>query len=279
MRFAMKITKQNGKSCAVYQNPFHFRIIKSFSMTIIPLNIMNNKVIIVTGCSRGIGQAISRMLIDQGNIVACFSRSYPTWIDDYSESKVFWQQGDIEDFSKVKLFVRQVYKQFGRIDGLVNNAGINYDGILTTMSEETIHKILHVNVEAVLFLTQQVAKYMLVKNGGSIVNIGSIVGGARGYKGAVVYGSSKSAIIGMTKCLARELGEKIIRVNAVLPGFVTTNMTSNMAEDKKAQTLRRIPLKRFASPSEIASVVKFLLSDESSYVTGHCLVVDGGSSC
>lgn len=240
---------------------------------------MKDKVIIVSGCSRGIGQAISQTLLNQGAFVACFSRSYPKWIDEYSESQVYWQEGNIQDYSMIKEFVKNVYKKYKRIDGLVNNAGVNYDGILTTMSEDKIHEILSINVEANLILSQQVAKYMLIKSSGSIVNISSIVGGARGYKGAVVYGASKSAIIGMTKSLARELGEKGIRVNAVLPGFVETNMTSNMAESKKAQVLRRTPLKRFANPNEIASVVKFLLSEDASYVTGHCLVADGGNSC
>jgi len=240
---------------------------------------MKGKVIIVSGCSRGIGQAIVERLLQEGAIVACFSRSNPEWLGKYSGEQVYWNSVDLKDPEELKKFVNSVYKKYKHIDGLVNNAGVNYDGILTTMSEEKIHEILNLNIESTLLLTKQVVKFMMIKQKGSIVNISSIVGGYRGYKGASVYGTSKAALIGFTKSLARELGEKNVRVNAVLPGFVETNMTSAMEEGKKNQVLRRTPLKRFAQPSEIASVVKFLLSDEASYVTGHGLIADGGNSC
>lgn len=240
---------------------------------------MKNKVIIVSGCSRGIGQAIVERLLEEGAIVACFSRSEPQWLDQYTEEQVYWRSIDLNNIEDLKKFVVGVYKKYKHIDGLVNNAGINYDGILTTMEENKIHEIISLNIEATLILTKQVAKYMMIKQNGSIVNISSIVGGLRGYKGASVYGTSKAALIGFTKSLARELGEKKIRVNAVLPGFVETNMTKGMNEEKKNKVLRRTPLKRFAHPGEIASVVRFLLSDEASYVTGHAMVADGGNSC
>lgn len=240
---------------------------------------MKGKVIIVSGCSRGIGQAIAERVLSEGAIIACFSRSTPKWMDKYSSEQVYWQSIDLNDVEELKKFVTVVYKKYKRIDGLVNNAGINYDGILTTMNEDKIHEIISLNIESTLLLTRQVTKYMMVKQSGSIVNISSIVGGLRGYKGASVYGTSKAALIGFTKSLARELGEKNIRVNAVLPGFVETNMTSAMEMSKKEQVLRRTPLKRFARAEEISAVVRFLLSEEASYVTGHGLVVDGGNSC
>lgn len=240
---------------------------------------MQGKVIIVSGCSRGIGQEIVKRLILEGAIVACFSRSNPEWINNYSEKQIYWSSVDLKNIDGVKKFVTHVYKKYKHIDGLVNNAGINYDGILTTMDEDKIHEIITLNIESTVLVSKQVIKYMMIKQSGSIVNISSIVGGFRGYKGASVYGMSKAALIGFTKSLARELGEKNIRVNAVLPGFVETNMTIDMEESKKDQVLRRTPLKRFAEPAEIASVVRFLLSDEASYVTGHGLIADGGNSC
>ncbi len=240
---------------------------------------MRDKVIIVSGCSRGIGQAIAEKLLELGAIVTCFSRSCPEWLKKYEPERVYWESIDVLDYKAVRLFVNKVYKKYGRIDGLVNNAGINFDSMLTTMNEGKLHEILSVNIEAMMLLTQQVSKFMLIKQSGSIVNISSIVGGARGYKGASVYGASKAAIIGFTKSLAREMGEKGIRVNTVLPGFIVTNMTAAMSEDKKNQILRRTPLRRFGSPEEIASVVKFLLSSESSFITGQEIIADGGNSC
>lgn len=240
---------------------------------------MEGKVFIVSGCSRGIGQAVAERLISDGGIVACFSRSTPKWIDKYSEERVYWESVNLKNKEELKRFVNSVFKKYKHIDGLVNNAGINYDGILTTMEEDKIHEIISVNIESTMLITKQVVKYMIIKQKGGIVNISSIVGGLRGYKGASVYGASKAAIMGFTKSLARELGGKNIRVNAVLPGFVETNMTSAMEESKKNQVLRRTPLNRFAEAEEIAAVVKFLLSDEASYVTGHGLVADGGNSC
>ena len=240
---------------------------------------MEGNVVIVSGCSRGIGRAIAERIIAEGGIVACFSRSTPKWIEKYSEDQVYWESVDLKNKEELKKFVNSVFKKYKHIDGLVNNAGINYDSILTTMQEDKIHEIISVNIESTVLITKQVAKYMMIKQKGSIVNVSSIVGGQRGYKGASVYGASKAAIMGFTRSLARELGEKNIRVNAVLPGFVETNMTSAMEEEKKNQVLRRTPLKRFAQAEEIAAVVKFLLSDEASYVTGHGLVADGGNSC
>ena len=240
---------------------------------------MKDKIIIVSGCSRGIGEAIVDLLLKQGAIVACFSRSCPERLAQYDSERVYWESIDILDYKELKAFVNKVYKKFGKIDGLVNNAGINYDGVLTTMSAEKIHQILSVNIEAMIMLTQQVTKFMLIKQRGSIVNISSIVGGARGYKGASVYGASKAAVVGFSKSLARELGEKGIRVNAVLPGFIETNMTIDMSESKREQILRRMPLKHFGQPEEIAYVVKFLLSNESSFITGQEIIADGGSSC
>jgi len=240
---------------------------------------MEGNVIIVSGASRGIGRKIVETLLVQGCKVACFSRNYPEWLAEHHDETVFWKQVDLNEHKEIKKFTLEVFKKFGKIDGLVNNAGVNFDGILTTTSEEKIHETLAINIESTIILTQQVTKYMMIKQKGSIVNISSIVGGKVGFKGATVYSASKAAIIGFTKSLARELGEKSIRVNAVLPGFVETDMTANIEINKKRQIIRRTPLKRFAEADEIANVVKFLLSDDASYVTGHELVVDGGSSC
>ena len=171
-----------------------------------------------------------------------------------------------------------IHRQEGRIDGLVNNAGINLDRLLPMTGPEEIHQLLAVNLEAPLLLSRLVTRVMIQKGDAAIVNISSVIG-HRGIKGTSVYGATKAAIVGFTRSLARELGPRNIRVNAVLPGYIETEMTSGMSSGNRNQIIRRTPLGRLGQAEEVATTVEFLLSHNSRFITGQAIVVDGGLTC
>lgn len=239
---------------------------------------MQDKNFLVSGASRGIGKAIALDILSRGGRVVVVSRSEPDYVSKYG-SAVYWHSVDIANRTQVSSFVSDAYRRFGNISGLVNNAGVNYDSLVTQFSNAYMQEMINVNLLSAFYVTQAVVKGMLIQRTGSIVNIGSIVGGKRGYAGAAVYGATKAALNGLTISLARELGSKGIRVNAVLPGFVDTNMTSGMNDQKRQQILRRTPLGRFAITDDITGIVSFLLSPRSSFITGQIIAVDGGLTC
>lgn len=242
-----------------------------------------NKVVIVSGGSRGIGQAIVDNLLDSNCIVATFSRSESEYIkrqkeSDPEQNRFFWQPIDIRDSETVKRFVFEVFKKYKRIDGLVNNTGINLDQLLSVTTDEEIDTILSINLKSVFLLTRVVSRLMLQQNDGAILNISSIIG-SRGFKGTSIYAATKAALVGFTKSLARELGSKNIRVNAILPGFIETDMTSGITGPRKDQIIRRTPLGRLGKVDDLTGVIHFLLSDEAKFITGQSLAVDGGLTC
>ncbi|MEN8141403.1 MAG: SDR family oxidoreductase [Thermodesulfobacteriota bacterium] len=242
------------------------------------------KVVIVSGGSRGIGQAIVEDLLASNCIVATFSRSESDEIKamraaDPNEEKFYWQAIDIQESEAVKDFVFTVFKRYGRIDGLVNNTGVNLDSLISMTSDEEIDSVLSINLRSVFQLTRMVSRLMLTKNDGSIINISSIIGGARGFKGASVYGATKAALVGFSKSLARELGNKNIRANSILPGFIETKMTHGITGPRRDQIVRRTPLGRLGVVDDLTGVIRFLLSDESRFITGQSLAVDGGLTC
>jgi 3-oxoacyl-[acyl-carrier protein] reductase len=245
--------------------------------------VSETKVVIVSGGSRGLGKAMVEDLLKHNYIVATFSRSETEFIkklgyaDEYKDT-FYWEALDAKEQSLLKAFVYRVYKKYGRIDALINNAGNNLDALLPLTVDEDIENILQMNLGSVIRLTRFVSRVMLQKCDGRIINISSILG-IRGFKGASVYSASKSAIDGFTRSLARELGSKGIRVNSISPGFMYTDMTKNMSEEKKAQIIRRTPLGRLGEVGDILGLVRFLLSNESSFITGQTFVVDGGLTC
>ncbi|AFJ62574.1 3-oxoacyl-[acyl-carrier protein] reductase [Bacillus velezensis YAU B9601-Y2] len=161
---------------------------------------------------------------------------------------------------------------------MVNNAGLNLDQLLPLTNDEDIDRILNLNIGSVIKLTRNVSRVMLKQNSGSIVNISSIIG-SRGFKGTSVYSASKAALDGLTRSLARELGSKGIRVNSLAPGFVDTDMTKNMPEKQKSQIIRRTPMGRLGETDDMTGLVRFLLSPESSFMTGQTIAIDGGLTC
>jgi 3-oxoacyl-[acyl-carrier protein] reductase len=240
-------------------------------------------VIIISGGSRGLGQALVSTFLAEGHIVATFSRSSTPFIDQCREKDpngdaFYWDAVDATAIDGVKQFAHSVFRRYGRVDALINNAGIGVDGLLTLMRASDIQRGLTINLAAAIQLTQACLKCMLDKQSGSIVNITSI-NGIRGHAGVSVYSATKAALDGLTRSLAREVGPKGIRVNSVAPGYFDSDMTSDLTEERRARIARRTPLQRLGTCEEIANVVRFLISPEAGFVTGQVIAVDGGYTC
>ncbi len=241
-------------------------------------------VVLLSGGSRGLGRALVADLLAHGYIVATFSRTSSPFIarcqQDDPQSKAFlWGAVDSTDDSAMQDYVRRVTQQYGRIDALINNSGVAMDGVLALARADDVQRMLAVNLEATIRLTRLVVRGMLRQSSSSsIVNISSIVG-SRGYSGLAVYGATKAALDGFTRSLARELGPRHIRVNAVAPGFLATDMTAELDAAQQTQIVRRTPLGRLGTGDDVAGVVRFLLSPEARFMTGQILTVDGGLTC
>jgi 3-oxoacyl-[acyl-carrier protein] reductase len=238
---------------------------------------MTGKVTIVTGAAQGIGRAIAELLADKGSDIVIFD------IVDGSEAVAAIQEKgrrcafytvDVSDFPAVADAVDKAAKDMGKIDNLVNNAGITIDKLLVRMKEEDWDRIMRVNLKSVFNCTKAVIRHML-RTGGSIVNISSVAG-IMGNPGQANYAASKAGIIGFTKSVAREYAERSIRVNAVAPGFIRTKMTDILDEKTREASLAAIPLKRLGEARDVANAVYFLLSEYGSYVTGEVINVNGG---
>jgi 3-oxoacyl-[acyl-carrier protein] reductase len=235
--------------------------------------------IIVSGGSRGLGRGLVEGLLAAGFQVAAFSREPTEFTRQHADNpRFFFEPADLCDVPSLQRFLDGARQRFGRPYGLVNCAGVAIENILATMRDDQIDRLLTVNLRGTITLSRMVVRQMIVRPiGGSIVNISSIVG-LRGYRGLAVYSATKAGLDGLTRALARELGTSQIRVNSVAPGYLATDMTGALDESKRAKILRRTPLKRLGTATDVIGPVKFLLSDESAFVTGQVLVVDGGIS-
>ena len=243
---------------------------------------MSPLVVIVSGGSRGLGAGIVRRLLDEGHRVAAFSRSQTDFTQGLSRDKDLagrwhFETVDAADGAALLGFVRSVHARLGRIDALVNNAGVARDGVLALADEADMDLMLAVNVKAALVLAKECSRLMIEQGSGNIINIASIVA-ERGFSGLSVYAATKAALLGMTRSLARELGPKNIRVNAIAPGYLATEMSQGMTPRQQEQIIRRTPLSRLGSVDDVVPWVSFLLSDESRFVTGQVITIDGGAS-
>ncbi|SDD76280.1 3-oxoacyl-[acyl-carrier-protein] reductase [Niabella drilacis] len=248
------------------------------------MKLLENKIAIVTGAARGIGEAIVETFAAQGAAIA-FS-----YVSDSSAEKAnalvnkwtskgvhikAWQS-NAGDFAACETFVGEVLKEFGAIDICVNNAGISKDNLLLRMTPEQWESVLQINLNSVFYMTKQVIRPMMKAKSGSIINMSSVIG-VMGNAGQASYAASKAGIIGFTKSVAKELGSRNIRCNAIAPGFVETDMTSYLHDgDASSKYLADIPLGKFASAADIANTALFLASDMGSYITGQTISVCGG---
>ncbi len=238
----------------------------------------NQQVVIVTGGSRGLGLAIIRRLVTQGHQVATFSRSESPELQNIADSdRLLWRSVDAQDAGALREFVKQVHQYFGRIDALINNAGIAHDGVLALARDEDISQMLDVNLKAAILLAKECSRHMLVQESGHIINVSSIIA-ERGFSGLTTYAATKAGMIGLTRSLARELGSRNIRANAVAPGYLDTDMSQELDETQRAQICRRTPLGRLGKTNDVVPVIEFLLSPASGFITGQVIVVDGGAS-
>lgn len=242
---------------------------------------LKGKTALITGGARGIGRAISIKLGSLGaNIVVNYSGSQGAAEEVVEELmamgvKAVAIKADVANFEQVQKMFEDVNESFGSIDILVNNAGITKDTLIMRMTGDDFDKVININLKGTFNCIKAATKYMMKQRAGRIVNIASIVG-VIGNAGQANYVASKAGIIGLTKSAARELSARNINVNAVAPGFIKTSMTEELSEKIKNEYLDKIPLKRFGDPEDIADVVAFLSSDESRYITGQVINVDGG---
>ncbi|MDE3838485.1 beta-ketoacyl-ACP reductase [Bacillus methanolicus] len=242
---------------------------------------LEGKAALVTGASRGIGREIALELARQGaNVAVNYSGSEAKANEVVEEIKAlgrnaFAVQCNVADSESVSNMVKVTIETFGKLDILVNNAGITKDNLLMRMKEEEWDDVININLKGVFLCTKAVTRQMMKQRSGRIINISSIVG-VSGNPGQANYVAAKSGVIGLTKTAAKELASRGITVNAVAPGFITTDMTDKLADDIKAEMLKQIPLAKLGEPGDVAKVVAFLASDDSRYMTGQTLHVDGG---
>jgi 3-oxoacyl-[acyl-carrier protein] reductase len=236
--------------------------------------------VIVTGGSRGLGLAIARHLVGDGYKVIAIARKESDELKAEiakSDGTLAFAAFDLSQIDAIPDFVLRLKKEFGTPYALVNNAALGTEGLLATMHNSQIEELTRVNVTAPIVLTKYVVRNMMSAGGGRIVNISSIIA-STGYSGLSVYGATKAALVGFTKSLAREVGRLGITVNAVAPGFISTEMTASLGEDGQARIAGRAALKRLAAPEDVANAVGFLLDDKARNVTGTVMTIDAGAT-
>lgn len=269
IRFLNKILSFATIALSLYLNQTHVE------------KLLANKIALITGASKGIGRGIAMQLAQHGADVAF------TYLSSVEKGQALEKElaafgtrvkgfrSDASDFKASEELINSIVAEFGRLDIVVNNAGITRDGLLMRMTEEQFNEVIRVNLNSVFNITKACQRPMLKQRSGSIINISSVVG-VKGNAGQSNYAASKAGIIGFSKSVALELGSRNIRCNAIAPGFIETEMTGVLPEETVRQWREAIPLKRGGTPDDVANAVVFLASDLSAYITGQVLNVDGG---
>lgn len=243
--------------------------------------MLKGKTAIVTGAAKGIGKAIAIKLASLGsNIVLNYRSSEEEAIKVEEQIRelgveVIRVKGDISKLNDVENLINTAKERFNTIDIMVNNAGITKDTLILRMKEEDFDSVIDINLKGVFNCLKTITPIMVKQKSGKVINLSSVVG-ITGNAGQVNYAASKAGVIGMTKSLAKEVGSRGITVNAVAPGFIETDMTEGLGDKLKEEAKKHLPLKRLGKPEDVANVVAFLASDESSYITGQVINVDGG---
>lgn len=239
------------------------------------------KVVFITGATRGIGKQIAIEFAKDGYDIAFNYRKENEDLENIKKQikelnvRCLPVKGDVSIFEDTANMVNQIINEFGKIDVLVNNAGITKDALLMRMKKEDFEDVINVNLVGTFNVTKNVIPYMIKQRSGRIINISSVVG-ISGNAGQTNYSASKAGIIGFTKSLAKEVASRNILVNAVAPGFIETQMTDVLKQEVKEEIAKNIPLRRMGTPEDVANVVKFLAGEQSSYITGQVINVDGG---
>ncbi len=247
------------------------------------MKLLDGKVTLITGGARGIGKALAIRFAEEGSLIAISDlrddEQMQTTVDEIAALgvKVKGYASNAASYEDSELLAETVLKDFGRIDVLINNAGITRDNLLMRMSEEDWDAVLAVNLKSVFNLTKAVQRTMLKQKSGSIINMSSVVG-VNGNAGQSNYAASKAGMIGFTKSIAQELGSRSVRCNAIAPGFIETEMTHKLPDDIRQQWISTIPLRRSGKPEDVANAAVFLASELSQYVTGQVISVCGGMS-
>ena len=243
--------------------------------------LLEGKKAIITGGARGIGKEIVVSFLNEGASVYFIDLMPSEFLSEYEAlakekgGTVAYRECNVADEEMVREAVKGIVDESGGIDVLVNNAGITRDGLIFRMSKENWNDVISVNLTSAFYMSKAIARSMIQRRAGSIINVSSIVG-VHGNAGQCNYSASKAGLIGLTKSLAQEVAGRGIRVNAVAPGFIQTAMTDKLSDDQKAKLQEQIPMVRLGFPEEVAKVILFLASDLASYVTGQVILIDGG---
>lgn len=234
---------------------------------------LKDKIAVITGANRGIGREIAETFLKEGAVVINVNRGEPFW----EQKNLFFKSADVTDREGLEKVVSEIKKEFGRIDVLVNNAGVTYDSLTQKMTEEMWDKVIDINLKGVFNITQLIGPMMMEQGSGSIINISSIVG-EYGNVGQANYAATKAGVIAMASTWAREFSRKgaAVRVNTVAPGFTNTDMMKTVPDKVLNPIRERTMLRRLAEPREIAAGVLFLASDDASFITSHVLSINGG---
>ena len=241
------------------------------------------RVALITGGSRGLGAGIVTAFLEAGYCVETCSRSSTDQVKEWESDpryadRFHFASADVSRAEDAERFVKDAAARRGRIDVLVNNAGVAREGVISLFRDEPIDQVIDLNLKGTIYVTRAASRVMLTRRSGSIVNISSIVG-LSGYRGLAVYGATKAALDGFTRALARELGARNITVNSVAPGYLRTEMSHGLDEAQLTQISRRTPLGRLGEPADVARTVLFLVDPANTYLTGQVIIVDGGLTC